>query len=111
MFDGDGVGEVVEGVRNLVLGVVEGDLNNGGGHEVGDPVSGDEVEAANVPFVITPKMRERLTPPLVFSSQLMETFTLHWFHKGMEGGSPPSTAIFQRHGLDQIFSIALDCFN
>jgi len=111
MFDGDGVGDVVEGVRNLVLGVAEGDLNNGGGHEVGDPVSGDEVEAANVPFVITPKMRERLTPPLVFSPELRKTFIRHWFEKGMEGDSPPSDSRFLRYGLGWIFSIALDCFN
>lgn len=116
MFDGDGVsrngvGGVVEGVRNLVLGVVEGDLNNGGGDGVGDPVSGDGVEAANVPFVITPKMRERLTPPLVFSPELRKTFIRHWFEKGTEGDSPPSDAGFRRYGLGLIFSIALDCFN
>jgi len=78
---------------------------------VGDLVGWDGVNADYVPLVITREMRVRLTPPLVFSSQLMETFTLHWFHKGMEGGSPPSFAGFLQYGLGGIFSIALYCFN
>jgi hypothetical protein len=103
----DGVGDIEDGVRDLVLG----DVENRGGNGVGDPVGGDGVKADYVPFVITREMRVRLTPPLVFSPELRETFTRRWFEKGMEGGSPPSFACFLQYGLGGIFSIALDCFN
>ncbi|KEH34139.1 hypothetical protein MtrunA17_Chr3g0103651 [Medicago truncatula] len=98
MSDGDGVVDIKDGVRDLVLEDVEN-------------VVGDGVNAEYFPPVITREMRVMLTPPLVFSPELRETFSRHWFEKGMEGGSPPSLAFFIRNGLGQIFDIAQDCFN
>jgi len=61
----DGVGDIEDGVRDLVLG----DVENRSGDGVGDPVGGDGVKADYVPLVITPEMKERLTHPLIYSHQ------------------------------------------
>jgi len=103
----DEVHDIKDGVRDPVLGVAEGDVQNGGNR---GPQSG--VKASNVPFVITPEMREKFPHhPIVFSLESKKAFTRYWLEKGMEGGIAPSAADFQSYELYSIFNVALDCFN
>ena len=57
----DEVRDTKDGVRDPVLGVAEGDAQNGGNR---GPQNG--VKAEKVPFVITPEMREKFTRDQMF---------------------------------------------